>query len=159
MVCSTVHYAPSAVTETTYQGMAANLIIGQHLLPHVLVHATDAREVNIQNLTPSNTRFKCFIFPGEHAQEVAAYLNRPECFHKYQDTFNVITVLQGSKDTVNYLPVPRCCGGTGARFYSMTRMLLAPMVIRSTNGMVSAALLVRSLSCTWTCMLAPLPTG
>jgi phenol 2-monooxygenase len=102
-----VHYAPSAVTETTYQGVAANLIIGQRLLPHVLVRAADAREVNIQDLAPSDTRFKLFVFPGEHAQEIAAYLNRPECFfHKRQDAFDVITVLQGSKHTVNYLQVP-----------------------------------------------------
>ncbi|KAI0246912.1 FAD binding domain-containing protein [Lactifluus subvellereus] len=102
-----VHYAASAVTETTYQGVAANLIIGQRLLPHVLVRAADAREVNIQDLAPSDTRFKLFVFPGEHAQEVAVYLSRRECFfHKRQDAFDVITVLQGSKDTVNYLQVP-----------------------------------------------------
>jgi hypothetical protein len=40
------------------------------------------------------------------AIEVRGDLNRPECFHEREDTFDVITVLQGSKNTVNYLQVP-----------------------------------------------------
>jgi len=102
-----VHYAPSIVTEATYQSAASNLIVGQRLLPHVLVRAADAREVNIQDLAPSDARFKLFVFPAEHPQKVAAHLNRPECiFNKQRDAFDVITVLQGSKNMVNYLGVP-----------------------------------------------------
>jgi phenol 2-monooxygenase len=95
------------VIETTHQDVAPNLIIGQRLLPHTLVRAADAREVNIQDLAPSDARFKLFVFPGEHAQKVAAYLSPPECFfNKHRDAFDVITVLQGSKNTANYLDVP-----------------------------------------------------
>ena len=95
------------VIETTHQYVAPNLIIGQRLLPHTLVRAADAREVNIQDLAPSDARFKLFVFPGEHAQKVAAYLSQPECFfNKHRDAFGVITVLQGSKNTANYLDVP-----------------------------------------------------
>ncbi|KAF8470314.1 FAD binding domain-containing protein [Russula ochroleuca] len=104
-----VHYAPSAVTETTHQAAAPNLIIGQRLLPHLLVRAADAREVNIQDLAPSNARFKLFVFPGEqHAPAIAAHLGRPECFfNKHpRDAFEIITVMQGSKNTVNYLELP-----------------------------------------------------
>jgi phenol 2-monooxygenase (NADPH) len=103
-----VHYAPSAVTETTHQAAAANLIIGQRLLPHVLVRAADAREVNTQDLAPSDARFKLFVFPGEHVKEVAAYLNRRECFfYKRRDAFDIVTILQGNKNTVNYLELPQ----------------------------------------------------
>jgi phenol 2-monooxygenase (NADPH) len=104
-----VHYAPSAITETTHQTSATNLIIGQRLLPHVLVRAADAREVNIQDLAPSDTRFKLFVFPGEHTQKVAAHLNRPECvfFSKRRNAFDVVTVMQGHKNTVNYLELPQ----------------------------------------------------
>jgi len=102
-----VHYASSVVTGTTHQLAAANLIIGQRLLPHIVVGAADAREVNIQDLAPSDNRFKIFVFPAWHAQKVAAYLSRPECFiNKQRDAFDVVTVLQGSKNTVNYLEVP-----------------------------------------------------
>jgi phenol 2-monooxygenase len=96
------------LVEAAHQAAAPNLIIGQRLLPHTLVRAADAREVNIQDLAPSDARFKLFVFPGgEHAQKVAAYLSQPECFfNKHRDAFDVITVLQGSKSTVNYLEVP-----------------------------------------------------
>jgi phenol 2-monooxygenase len=71
------------------------------------VGAADAREVNIQDLAPSDNRFKLFVFPAWHAQKVAVYLSRPECFfNKQRDAFDVVTVLQGSKSTVNYLEVP-----------------------------------------------------
>ncbi|KAI0291528.1 FAD binding domain-containing protein [Multifurca ochricompacta] len=86
---------------------ASNLIIGQRLLPHVLVRAADAREVNIQDLAPADTRFKLFVFPGDHTQTVAAYLdNSQRFFYKRRDAFDVITILQGTKSTVNYLGVP-----------------------------------------------------
>ncbi|KAN0109116.1 FAD binding domain containing protein [Russula decolorans] len=105
-----VHYAPSRLTNTTHQSAASNLIIGQRLLPHILVRAADAREVNIQDLAPSNVRFKLFVFPGDHTHthSVAAYLNRPECFlnKRHRDAFEIITVLQGSKNTTNYLELP-----------------------------------------------------
>ncbi|KAI0296545.1 FAD binding domain-containing protein [Multifurca ochricompacta] len=102
-----VHYAPSQIIEPTYQAAASNLIIGQRLLPHVLVRAADAREVNIQDLAPADTRFKLFVFPGEHTQTVAAYLdNSQRFFYKRRDAFDVITILQGTKSTVNYLGVP-----------------------------------------------------
>ena len=94
--------------EPTHQAAAPNLIIGQRLLPHTLVRAADAREVNIQDLAPSDARFKLFVFPGEqHAQKIAGHLGRPECFfNKHRDAFDVVTVLQGSKRTANYLDVP-----------------------------------------------------
>ena len=102
-----VQYAPSAVTDPLHQSVAKNLVIGQRLLPHVLVRAADAREVNIQDLAPSDSRFKLFVFPGEHATKVASFLERPEGFlNKRRDAYSVITVLQGEKTKVNHLAVP-----------------------------------------------------
>jgi len=112
-----VQYAPSTAINTTHQSIAPNLIIGQRLLPHTLVRAADAREVNIQDLAPSDARFKLFVFPGTekgHAQKVAVYLrgdNAPEegsCrfFNEHRGAFDVVTVLQGNKNTVNYVDVP-----------------------------------------------------
>jgi len=103
-----VHYAPSVITETTHQAAAPSLIIGQRLLPHILVRAADAREVNIQDLAPSDGRFKLFVFPGSDAHKVAAHLDRPDCFfnNKHRDAFDVVTVLQGCKNTVDYLELP-----------------------------------------------------
>lgn len=102
-----VQYAPSAVTDTLHQSVAENLVIGQRLLPHVLVRAADAREVNIQDLAPSDSRFKLFVFPGEYATKVASFLERPEgFFNNRRDAYSVITVLIGDKTRVNHLAVP-----------------------------------------------------
>ncbi|KAF8265527.1 FAD binding domain-containing protein [Lactarius quietus] len=102
-----VHYAPSVVTDPSHQAAAENLIIGQCLLPHVLVRAADIREFNIQDLAPSDSRFKLFVFPGEHADKVASFLERPEgFFNKCRDAYSVITVLRGDKTTVDHLAVP-----------------------------------------------------
>ncbi|KAI9458436.1 FAD binding domain-containing protein [Lactarius psammicola] len=102
-----VHYAPSAVTDPLHQSAAENLIIGQRLLPHVLVRAADAREVNIQDLAPSDSRFKLFVFPGVHGDKIASFLERPNgFFNKCRDAYSVITVLHGEKMTVNHLAVP-----------------------------------------------------
>ncbi|KAH8995052.1 FAD binding domain-containing protein [Lactarius hatsudake] len=102
-----VHYSPSAVTDPLYQAAAENLIIGQRLLPHVLVRAADAREVNIQDLAPSDSRFKLFVFPGVHANKVASFLERPEgFFNRRRDACSVITIMCGEKTTVNHLAVP-----------------------------------------------------
>ncbi|KAF8270632.1 FAD binding domain-containing protein [Lactarius quietus] len=103
-----VHYTPSAVTDPLHQAVAENLVIGQRLLPHVLVRAADAREVNIQDLASSDSRFKLFVFPGEHAPKIASFLERPEgFFNKRRDAYSVVTVLHGDKTTINYLAVPR----------------------------------------------------
>jgi phenol 2-monooxygenase len=102
-----VQYAPSAVTYPLHQATAENLVIGQRLLPHVLVRAADAREINIQDLAPSDSRFKLFVFPGEHADKVASFLERPDgFFNKRRDAYSVITVMRGDKTTVNHLAVP-----------------------------------------------------
>ena len=102
-----VQYAPSAVTDPFHQAAAENLVIGQRLLPHVLVCAADAREVNIQDLAPSDSRFKLFIFPGNHVVKVASFLERPGgFFNKRRDAYSVVTVLRGDKMTVDYLAVP-----------------------------------------------------
>jgi len=102
-----VQYAPSTVTDLSHQAAAENLIIGQRLLPHVLIRAADSREFNIQDLAPSDSRFKLFVFTGEHADQVASFLERPEgFFNKRRDAYNVITVLQGEKRTVDHLAVP-----------------------------------------------------
>jgi phenol 2-monooxygenase len=102
-----VHYAPSAAIDPSHQAAAENLIIGQRLLPHVLVRAADTREFNIQDFAPSDSRFKLFVFPGEHADRVGSFLERPEgFFNKRRDAYSVITVLQGDKMTVDYLAMP-----------------------------------------------------
>jgi Phenol hydroxylase, C-terminal dimerisation domain len=90
-----IHYMLSAITKTTHQTSATHLIISQCLLPHVFTCVADTHKVNIQDLAPSNTHFKLFVFPRKHTQEVAAYLNQPECifFSKRQNAFDIILII------------------------------------------------------------------
>jgi hypothetical protein len=61
----------------------------------MLMHVADTHEVNIQDLAPSDTCFKLFVFPGKHMQEVVAYLNQPECvfFSKRQNAFDIVLII------------------------------------------------------------------
>ena len=66
-----VHYAESNIVDVSNQDLAKKLTIGQRLVPQVLVRAADARPENIQELAPSDTRFKLFVFPGDISQPAA----------------------------------------------------------------------------------------
>ena len=59
-----VHYAPSSIVSPTYQYAASGLPIGQRLIPHVFLRAADGRPFEIQDLLPSDTRFKILVFTG-----------------------------------------------------------------------------------------------
>ena len=60
-----IHYAESLLTDVTHQKLAANLIIGQRVLPQIFLRAADSRPVEIQDLLPSDARFKLLVFTGD----------------------------------------------------------------------------------------------
>ena len=60
-----IHYAPSAITNSKYQDAAKNLIIGQRIIPQVVVRAADGRSYDVQDLLPSDVRFKVLVFAGD----------------------------------------------------------------------------------------------
>ncbi|KIK04558.1 hypothetical protein K443DRAFT_92950 [Laccaria amethystina LaAM-08-1] len=59
-----IHYAPSLITDSSYQAHAKKLIIGQRVLPQIFVRAADSRPVEIQDLLPADSRFKLIVFVG-----------------------------------------------------------------------------------------------
>ncbi|KAF9038555.1 FAD binding domain-containing protein [Panaeolus papilionaceus] len=61
-------YAESVITNTTHQSIASNLTIGQRLLPQVFLRAADGRPYEIQDLLPSDGRFKLLVFSGDTTQ-------------------------------------------------------------------------------------------
>jgi len=109
-----VHYSPSPITSTAHQAIASNLIIGMRLPPHLVICAADARPIEIQDLCPADTRFKIIVFTGPshgaHLNAVTAELERANGWMRRYGgdaTFDIITVCQGSKDTVEWLGVPK----------------------------------------------------
>ncbi|KAF8628701.1 hypothetical protein AX17_005924 [Amanita inopinata Kibby_2008] len=70
-----VHYADSAIVNSQHQQYAQNLVIGERVPPQILLRAADGRPTELQDLVPSDTRFKVLLFAGdtfipEQAQKV-----------------------------------------------------------------------------------------
>ena len=57
-----VHYEPSTLSAPQHQVAASKLIVGEGLISHVFVRATDGRPYELQDLLPSDTRFKILVF-------------------------------------------------------------------------------------------------
>ena len=117
-----VHYQPSAIVNTTYQASASNLIIGQRVPPHVFVRAADARPFEMQDLLPSDARWKVLVFVGDvvdpaqsaRIHRLAEEMARPEGFLKrfsgargsVEKVFDVLTIASGDKLKVITADVP-----------------------------------------------------
>ncbi|KAJ7251355.1 FAD binding domain-containing protein [Mycena rebaudengoi] len=60
-----IQYTESPIVDVRHQECAQNIFIGQRMPPHVLIRAADFRPVNLQDLLPSDTRFKLLVFTGD----------------------------------------------------------------------------------------------
>ncbi|OJA16622.1 hypothetical protein AZE42_06011 [Rhizopogon vesiculosus] len=90
--------------------------------PQIFVRAADARPYEIQDMLPSDTRFKLLFFVGyltdERVRELDALSGKmrdPSCFlQKYgyptegtaQSMFSIITIMSGDKEDVEFTRVP-----------------------------------------------------
>ena len=90
--------------------------------PQIVIRMADYRPYELQDLLPADTRYKLIVFAGDIAREeqktrvqkLVDGLERPDSFlHLYtpkgkaMDTvFDIITIAQGNKETVNYTDVP-----------------------------------------------------
>ena len=111
-----MHYAPSPITANQHQACASKLIVGQRIVPHVFVCAADARPFNIQDLLPSDTRFKILIFAGNTAdqaqmvrvQALAEQMGKPDGFlarfgkGEYLKVFDILSISSAKKQVTNY---------------------------------------------------------
>jgi phenol 2-monooxygenase len=105
--------------------MASSLVIGQRIIPQIILRAADARPFEIQDLCPADNKFKVLLFAGDLAgtkqaqrlNRLAADMAKPEGFlSKFGrrrdkdgdwDVFNILTVCAAKKEMVNYLDVPK----------------------------------------------------
>ncbi|CAE6442570.1 unnamed protein product [Rhizoctonia solani] len=117
-----IHYAPSTIVATKHQSLASKLIIGQRLIPQVVIRTADARPFEIQDLIPSDIRYKLIVFAGNtkdvmqkaRIQKLADELEKPERFYKKYtpagaavDTiFEILVVSSMTKTTGDYTDVP-----------------------------------------------------
>lgn len=117
---TSVHYSPSAIVDPKYQKYAENLVIGQRMLPQIFIRAADVRPIDIQDLLPSDVRFKMLFFVGNLTEAritelnlLAEELSKPSSvLRKYStdgnisSVFEIITITAGNKEDINYLLVP-----------------------------------------------------
>ncbi|CAE7114877.1 unnamed protein product [Rhizoctonia solani] len=117
-----IHYAPSTIVETKHQSLASKLIIGQRLIPQVIIRTADARPFEIQDLIPSDIRYKVIVFAGNtkdvmqkaRIQKLADELEKPERFYKkytpagapVDTVFEVLVVSSMTKTTGDYTDIP-----------------------------------------------------
>ncbi len=73
-----IRYETSPIVERGHQSYAANLVVGERMLPHVFIHASNAGAKNIHDMLPADTRFKVLVFVGDIKQNetVAANVRR-----------------------------------------------------------------------------------
>ncbi|KAI0664328.1 FAD binding domain-containing protein [Cubamyces menziesii] len=116
-----IRYAPSSIVQNAYQACAANLIVGERMLPHDFICASNARPLNIHDMLPSDMRFKVLAFVGDIKVETAAarirqlseQLEAPESFLQrfgHGDSsavFDVICVSSSSKKDVDWTDFPK----------------------------------------------------
>ncbi|KIK79159.1 hypothetical protein PAXRUDRAFT_16476 [Paxillus rubicundulus Ve08.2h10] len=116
-----VHYGSSVIVADTHQSLASNLIIGERVPPQKFLRAADAWPFELQDLLPSDFRYKVLVFTGnfsdcrqkERAESLVKDLEKPESFlTKYGSAgssgsrFDFITISKTRKEKVNYLDFP-----------------------------------------------------
>ena len=60
-----VHYADSAIVNSKHQCHAQNLVIGERVPPQMVVCPASGGPHELQDLLPSDTRFKVLVFAGD----------------------------------------------------------------------------------------------
>jgi len=117
-----IHYQDSKIVDSSNQSVARHLTIGMRCIPTVVLRAADCRPYNIQDLLPSDTRFKVVIFPGALKHDVqqaklqalgseleldTGFLKKYTPIGASPDSvFDIITICADSKETCNYTDVP-----------------------------------------------------
>ncbi|KAF8892176.1 FAD binding domain-containing protein [Infundibulicybe gibba] len=116
-----IHYGESPIVRGTHQQHAMGITIGQRMPPQILLRAANARPIELQDLLPSDSRFKILIFAGDTSQiaqlrrleSLAEEITQPHHFlRKCSPTaqpsalFEILCISSARKDTVRYNDLP-----------------------------------------------------
>lgn len=115
-----IRYAESLITNCKFQEYASNLKIGRRMPPQILLRAADSRPVELQDLLPSDARFKVLLFTGDISSpsqqdklsELSERLGRPgglldpARIGSHSSMLDVLTIGIASKWTVRYTDIP-----------------------------------------------------
>jgi phenol 2-monooxygenase len=116
-----IQYAGSPIVNPEHQSIARNLIVGQRMLPQMLLRAADARPYELHDMMPADSRFKVLVFAGDTSQRaqrekvarLAAVMGGPGGFlRRYAPRgevatiFDVIAISSAKKANVRYNELP-----------------------------------------------------
>lgn len=118
-----VHYDPSVAVLDKNQELASGLVIGERFPPYKFIRAADAWPFEIQDILPSDFRFKLLVFTGDFSdplqearvKSMVANVQTPESFLNRYATpgkssenarFDIITITKGRKEGFEFLQVP-----------------------------------------------------
>ncbi|KAJ6551443.1 FAD binding domain-containing protein [Mycena capillaripes] len=101
-----IHYAESAIVDYANQPCAKNIVVGQRMLPQMLVRAADFRPIELQDMLPSNTLFKLLVFTGDSAalDGLAAGIER--ILEKFGTAVEVISIVSSRRPDFSFMALP-----------------------------------------------------
>ncbi|KAF9466163.1 FAD binding domain-containing protein [Collybia nuda] len=117
-----IHYGESSIVATLHQSYARGLSIGKRMPPQILIRAADARPFELQDLLPSDTRFKVLIFAGDTSQatqraKVDNLAVDMSASHRFLKTyspsgdifaaFDILSISSATKSEVRYNELPK----------------------------------------------------
>ncbi|KAF4611200.1 hypothetical protein D9613_007135 [Agrocybe pediades] len=136
-----IHYADSAITNSKHQSKAAKLIVGQRILPQIFLRAADSRPVEIQDMLPSDGRFKILVFTGnssepeqlQRVQEAAKNLHElmmkaAGSTNEVSSLFEVLPISSASRKHVRYNDLPKTL------WSHWSKVLIDDVDVRGTQG-------------------------
>ncbi|PIL30439.1 hypothetical protein GSI_07626 [Ganoderma sinense ZZ0214-1] len=118
----TIRYKLSSIVNDTHQSVAANLVVGERMLPHIFIRAASSQPIEIHDMLPADTRFKILVFAGNMAdvadraklETLGDELNKPDSFMrrygrseggKWQ-VFDLVCFSAAKKDAVSFFDFP-----------------------------------------------------
>jgi phenol 2-monooxygenase len=116
-----IQYSPSAIVNPVHQLHAKHLIVGKRVPPQILIRAADSRPFELQELLPSDSRFKVLVFAGDtslpsqraNLNTLATGMNAADGFlrsfsphGKIFDAFDIIAISSTKNSIVRYTDVP-----------------------------------------------------
>ncbi|RDB15363.1 Phenol 2-monooxygenase [Hypsizygus marmoreus] len=125
-------YAESQIINATHQSYAKNLIVGKRLPPQILVRAADFRPFELQDLLPSDARFKVLLFAGDTSQPsqrmrlamLAAEMGAVNGFLKTYTpggnifaAFDIIAISSAKRTVVRHTDVPELFGSHWSKVF------------------------------------------
>ena len=111
-----LRYEPSVIVDPRHQSCAANLVVGERMIPYDFLRAANAIPVNIHDMLPSDTRFKILVFVGDisveatmdRARALAEQMDAPEGFLKrfgqgeHEKVFDILCICATKQDKMDF---------------------------------------------------------